>query len=155
VSARIGDVDPGLLSDYGEDPGLPQAAIVSLKVLGIPVGIQASAEAAVAAGPAQTLAYSQADIDAGTVKSAGADTQHLLSDLAGNLSLSVTGSGLTGVVNNIIATTVMPLLRPALVSILSSLDPVVDGILHAAGLRLGTTSVIVHGVSCGRPTIVG
>jgi uncharacterized membrane protein len=49
----------------------------------------------------------------------------------------------------------MPLLRPVLVSVLASLDPVVYTLLQAAGLRLGTTSVIVHGVSCGRPTIVG
>jgi uncharacterized membrane protein len=155
VSARIGNVDPGLLSDYGEDPGLPQTAIVSLKILGIPVDIDADAEASVAAGSAQSLEYTQGDIAAGTVKSAGVDTEHLLSSLADNLQLSVHGSGLTGLVNNIVSATVMPLLRPVLVSVLSSLDPVVYALLQAAGLRLGTTSVIVHGVSCGRPTIVG
>jgi uncharacterized membrane protein len=155
VSARIGNVDPALLSDYAEDPGFPQASIVSLKVLGIPVEIEATAEVSAAPGPVQTLNYTQSDIDTGIVRSAGAGNQHLLSDLAGDLNLTVKGSGLTGLVSNIVATTVMPLLRPVLVSVLSSLDPAVYTLLQTAGLQLGTTSVIVHGVSCGRPTIVG
>lgn len=155
VSAQIGSVDLGSLSDYGTIPVSGQPAIVSLSVLGIPVNIAADAAVTVAAGPAATLQYSRGDIDAGTVKSTGADTQHLMSGLVNNLNLTVQGSGITGAVNALVAGTVMPLLKPLLASILSSLDPVVAGVLQSAGLQLGTVSVAVHGVSCGRPTIVG
>jgi uncharacterized membrane protein len=75
--------------------------------------------------------------------------------MAGGLVLNVRGTGTTGVVDSILAGTVMPLLRPVVVSILSSLDPLVSKLLQIAGLRLGVVSVAVHGVNCGRPTIVG
>jgi len=155
VRAQIGEVDTSTLSDYGNVPAPQQPSIVSLTVLGIPVDIQASAAASVAAGPSQDLDLRQDDIAAGTVKSAGADTSHLMSDMAGGLVLNVRGTGTTGVVDSILAGTVMPLLRPVVVSILSSLDPLVSKLLQIAGLRLGVVSVAVHGVNCGRPTIVG
>jgi uncharacterized membrane protein len=155
VRAQIGELDTSTLSDYGNVPAPQQPSIVSLTVLGIPVDIQASAAASVAAGPSQDLDFRQDDIAAGTVKSAGADTSHLMSDMAGGLVLNVRGTGTTGVVDSILAGTVMPLLRPVVVSILSSLDPLVSKLLQIAGLRLGVVSVAVHGVNCGRPTIVG
>lgn len=155
VRAQIGEVDTGTLSDYGSVPAPQQPTIVSLTVLGIPVDIQASAAASVAAGPSQELDFRQDDIDAGTVKSAGADTSHLMSDMAADLVLNVRGTGTTGVVDSVLAGTVMPLLRPVVVSILSSLDPVVSKLLQVAGLRLGVVSVAVRGVNCGHPTIVG
>jgi len=89
------------------------------------------------------------------VKSAGADTSHLLSGLAGGLDLSVQGAGLNGAVKSIVAGTVMPLLRPVLASMLSSLDPLIYNLLQTIGLQLGTVSVAVHAVNCGRPAIVG
>jgi uncharacterized membrane protein len=78
-----------------------------------------------------------------------------MSDMAADLVLNVRGTGTTGVVDSVLAGTVMPLLRPVVVSILSSLDPVVSKLLQVAGLRLGVVSVAVRGVNCGHPTIVG
>jgi uncharacterized membrane protein len=153
--ARIGDVDTGSLSDYGSDPIPQQADIVSLTILGIPVEIGAVGVASVAAGPPQALNFRQADIAEGVVKSASADADHLLSELAGDIVLDVRGNGVSGVVQNILSGIVMPLLRPTLISVLSSLDPLVYRLLQTAGLRLGTAGVGVHKVNCGHPTIVG
>ncbi len=153
--ARIGDVDTGSLSDYGSDPIPQQPEIVSLTILGIPVEIGATGIASVAAGPPQALDFRQDDIAEGAVKATSADADHLLSDLAGDLVLDVRGKTVGAAVQSTLSNIVMPLLRPTLTSVLRSLDPLVYRLLQTAGLRLGTVSVGVHGVSCGHPTIVG
>jgi len=154
VAARIGTVATGDLKDYTRSPAPTPAGVVSLRVLGIPVTIEADAAATVAGGGAQPLAFTASDIANRTVKSVGGDTSRLLSGLADKLDLQVKGNGITGLVNSVVAGTVMPLLRPLLVSILTSLDPAVASILESAGLRLGTISVGVQAVGCGRPTLV-
>ena len=102
------------------------------------------------------LTFTRNDIQTGIFHSAaGSDGGHLLSGVADHLTLSVGGSGITGLVSSLVNGTVMPILRPLLVSILSSLDPTVDALLQTLGVKLGTLDVTVHGVACGRATIVG
>jgi uncharacterized membrane protein len=130
--------------------------VVQLTVLGIPISIGATASATVAQGTGTDLAFSKSDIAAGTYRTAyGSDGSHLISGLVSNLSLVTSGSGITALVTSLVNGTVMPLLRPLLVSILSSLDTPVDNLLQTLGVKIGTLDVTVHGVSCGRATIVG
>ena len=131
--------------------------MVQLTVLGIPISISAAGSATLAQAPAPPgLNFTRTDIQTGAFHSAyGSDGGHLLSGVADHLTLSVGGSGITGLVSSLVNGTVMPILRPLLVSILSSLDPTVDALLQTLGVKLGTLDVTVHGVACGRATIVG
>jgi uncharacterized membrane protein len=156
ATVQVGAVSQAQLQDFSQTPAPGPATVVQLTVLGIPLTIQASGSAAIAAGAATNLNFTQAGIQSGTLQTAiGSDGSHLIGGLANNLTLTVNGSGITGVVTGLLNSTVMPLLRPLLTSILSALDPTVDNLLRTVGLQLGTLDVTVHGVSCGRATIVG
>lgn len=154
--AQIGAVSDADLADFDTAPNLAATPIVALNVLGIPVSIKGGASLPLAAGSA-SRDFTQADIDAGTVKAAaGSDAGHVFSALAGRLTLAASSSGgvLASTINDIVANTVTPLLRGTLVTLLTALDPVTDTLLKTLGLRLGTIDTVVHGVSCGVPTLV-
>jgi uncharacterized membrane protein len=158
VSAQLGVVSDAALSNFGGNPVVQPAAIVSLSVLGIPVVINGSGSLTLAGGAETGENFSQADIDAGTVHTAyGSDAGHVFSSLAGNMVLTAAFSGgaLTGAVNTLVNGTVVPLLKTTLVTLLTALDPVTDTLLTTLGLRLAAIDVLVHGVSCGVPTLVG
>jgi uncharacterized membrane protein len=70
------------------------------------------------------------------------------------LGASFSGGALATAINNLLASTVTPLLRGTLVTLLTALDPVTDALLKTLGLRLGAIDTVVHGVSCGVPTLV-
>jgi uncharacterized membrane protein len=154
---QIGTVTQAQLQNFTQTIQPSQAVVLQLTVLGIPLSINASGSATLAqSGAATDLAFTKSDIQSGAFHSAyGNDGSHLLSGVADNLSLSISGNGVTGPVTSLVNGTVMPILRPLLVSILSSLDPTVDGLLQTLGVKLGTLDVTVHGVSCGRAVIVG
>jgi uncharacterized membrane protein len=154
--AQIGAVNDADLSNFDTAPSLAAAPVVALNVLGIPVSIKGGASLPIAAGSA-IQDFTQADIDAGIVKTAaGSDAGHVFSGLAGRLTLvpSSSGGALASSINDIVANTVTPLLRGTLVTLLTALDPVTDTLLKTLGLRLGAIDTVVRGVSCGAPTLV-
>jgi uncharacterized membrane protein len=157
ATVQIGAVSQAQVEDFSQTvvPGL--AAVVQLTILGIPVTINASGSATIEGGAKQPpWSYSKTDIQSGGLHTfVGSDGSQLIGGLANNLNLTVAGTGITGLVSGLVNSTVMPLLRPLLASILSALDPTVDNLLQALGLQLGTLDVTVHGVSCGRATLVG
>jgi uncharacterized membrane protein len=156
ANVQIGEVSPAQLQDFSTTPAPGPAAVVQLTILGIPLTIEASGSVAIAAGAPTDLNFTQAGIQSGTLQTAfGSDGTQLIGGLANNLNLTVAGTGITGPVSGLVNSTVMPLLRPLLASILSALDPTVDNLLETLGLQLGTLDVTVHGVSCGRATLVG
>jgi len=144
---------------YCANPVIQPAVVVTISVLGIPVAIAASGTSSVAAGAPTLENFTQADITAGTVKSAsGSGAGTVISGLVPNLTLTTTllssGGILTATINNTLSATVLPLLRPVLISLLSALDAPVDTLLRSLGLRLGVIDTVVHGVRCGTPTLV-
>jgi uncharacterized membrane protein len=157
ATVQIGTVTAAQLQDFTTTVQPSQAAVVQLTVLGIPIAISASGSSSlVQTTNPPGLTFTRNDIQTGIFHSAaGSDGGHLLSGVADHLTLSVGGSGITGLVSSLVNGTVMPILRPLLVSILSSLDPTVDALLQTLGVKLGTLDVTVHGVACGRATIVG
>ena len=160
ATAQIGVVSDTDLKNFASNPTVLQpAGIVTISVLGIPVAVTASGSNTVAAGAPTTENFTQADINAGTVKSAsGSGAGTLISGLAPNMDLNTTllssGGLLTATINSTLNLTVKPLLRPVLVSLLSALDAPVDTLLRSLGLRLGVIDTVVHGVRCGTPTLV-
>lgn len=157
VTAQIGNVSDADLANFGAIPRINPATIVNLSLLGIPVGITASAGVTVAAGPQTDLNFTQADIDAGTVKTvAGSDAGHVLGSLVNNLTLNINLplGILSNLVNVLLGGVVLPLVQSVVAMLLSALDPVVDLLLRILGLRLGSIDVVAHGVSCGVPTLV-
>jgi uncharacterized membrane protein len=157
VTAQIGSVTDSALGNFGSAPAVSPASVATVSVLGIPVAIQGSGALSVAAGPENDLNFTQADIAAGTVKTAaGSDAGQIFSTLAGNLTLttSFNGGALTSAINSLLNATVLPLVKTTLASLLAALDPAVDTLLRGLGLRLGEIDVVTRGVSCGVPTLV-
>jgi uncharacterized membrane protein len=159
ATAQIGVVSDTDLKNFASNPVVQPATVVTISVLGIPVAVAASASNAVAAGAPTVENFTQADITAGTVKSAsGSGAGTVISGLVPNMTLSTTllssGGLLTTTINNTLNATVLPLLRPVLISLLSALDAPVDTLLRSLGLRLGVMDTVVHGVRCGTPTLV-
>lgn len=159
TTAQIGVVSDADLKNFSGNPAVQPAGIVTISVLGIPVAVAASGSNAVAAGAPTTENFTQADITAGTVKSAsGSGSGTLISGMAPGMTVTTTllssGGLLTTTINNTLNTIVVPLVRPVLVSLLSALDAPVDTLLRSLGLRLGVMDTVVHGVRCGTPSLV-
>ena len=157
VTAQIGTVTDAALANFGSAPVVSPATIANVTVATIPVTINGSASLALAAGPENDLNFTQADIDAGTVKTAaGSDAGHIFSGLAQNLTLTTNFSGglLAGTVNSLLNVTVLPLVTTTVGTLLTALDPAGDLLLRTLGLRLGEIDVVARGVSCGVPTLV-
>jgi uncharacterized membrane protein len=159
MTVRFGVVSDSDLKNFATNPTILPATVVTVSVLGIPVAITASGSQSVAAGAPANLNFTQADIAAGTVKSAsGSGAGTMFSGLVPNMTLTTTllssGGLLTGTINNTLNVTIVPLLRPVLVSLLSALDAPTDTLLRSLGLRLGIIDTVVHGVRCGAPTLV-
>jgi uncharacterized membrane protein len=75
-----------------------------------------------------------------------------------DFSASNAGGGLIGILIGLLnttLTTLTPLVQALLGSVFAILDPVVDALFQTLGLQIGTVDVVVHGVSCGRPALVG
>ena len=135
------------LTDFSQDPTITPATI---SLLGVTLNVSGSYP--VAAGPAEDLDFTQADIDSGAIhEAAGSDAGSAFSGLAGSgqVNVSVTAGGLS-----LYATPLQTLLQGLLSNILTNLDGPTDLLLRTLGLRLGVMDVAVHGVRCGIPTLV-
>jgi uncharacterized membrane protein len=153
ASASFGSVaDDADFLNSGASPAVqPASGAITLKILGIPLSVGVAGTFSLAAGAPATRDFTQGDIDDGIVKSSSGGGG-LLSGLAGQIQfVAPTGLGtlVAGTLNS-----VLDLLRPILVTALSTLDGQVDTLLRALGLRLGTIDTVVHGVRCGIPTLV-
>lgn len=156
---QFGVVSDSDLKNFSSNPPVQPATVVTISVLGIPVAITASGVLTVAAGAPTNENFTQADITAGTVKSAsGSAAGAIFSGLVPNMTLNTTllssGGLLTNTINNTLNATILPLLRPVLVNLLSALDAPTDTLLRSLGLRLGIIDTVIHGVRCGTPTLV-
>lgn len=153
ASASFGSVsDSANFLNFGASPVVqPASGAVTLKILGIPLSVGVAGTFPVAAGAPVAQDFTQGDIDNGLAKSSAAGGG-LLSGLAGQIQFVLPG-GLGALVAGTL-NSILDLLRPILVTALSTLDGQVDTLLRALGLRLGTIDTVVHGVRCGTPTLV-
>jgi tight adherence protein G len=159
AAATIGLVSDSDLADFGASPTIQPATVANIVVnilgIGIPVAITATGSLPVAAGSGTNMNFTQSDIDAGTVKeAAGSDAGTIFSGLASSPGFTLSFSPSSGAIATILNGTVLPILKPLLVSILSDLDAPVDTLLRTLGLRLGVIDVVDHGVRCSAPTLV-
>ena len=150
ASVQIFGVSDSDLSNFSKNPTqIPATVGITVPIVG-QLKVLVTGSYPVAAGSAQNLDFTQADIDSGTVHEATGNSgvfaglnqvgkTQVTVQLGG---LSVGAGLLSGAVNSLLAT------------ILPNLDAPTDLLLRTLGLRLGVMDVTVHGVRCGTPTLV-
>jgi uncharacterized membrane protein len=157
AAVQIGTVTDAGMKNFAANPTVTAAPVATITLLGIPIALNAGASLTVAGGAPTPLNFTQSQINAGTSQTAsGSASGQIFSQLANSLTLTTAfnGGALTTTINGLLNGTVLPLLKPLLVSILGALDPVTDTLLRTLGLRLGAIDVVVRGVACGVPTLV-
>ncbi|MFW2341742.1 TadG family pilus assembly protein [Brevundimonas sp.] len=149
--ASIGDIDASRLGDFGQDLSARRAVLVD--VPGI-ASITGYSNVAVTQSGWRTLAFTEADIDARTVRSASTTTiaESAISSALGQLETEVRVSGLRlglGGLERQLAQLLAPLGR--------SLDGVINSVLTMLGVRVGVADVRVNGMECtrGGPQLIG
>lgn len=148
ADAYVGQVSPTDLTSFATTPAVGSATLVNV---GGVLTITGFSHTALASSTSQTLTYTQPMIAAGTTQSVAATNlpSSLGQSLGGtNLQLRVTAVGL-GV--SAVTTAVQALLAPLLSG---ALDPLLNNLLSAFGVRLGVMDVATTGVRCGIPALV-
>lgn len=147
--AWIGELSGSSLSNLQSEPSISNARIVETAL----IRVMGRADVSATNTSDTSLTFTQADVDAGTVKRVGTSdfVETVVTSLLGNLSLNVQigglGLGLPGTVSQL----VMSILRP----IASPLDQVIYSLLTTLGVHLGEADVRVHGIRCGTAVLVG
>lgn len=144
----VGTIDPTAMTNFLTRPGVAPAALVNLAGL---LQITGTAEVDLGSGSATPLVFTQSDIAAGSVKTVSSTgmLSNLMQVLGSKLVLHVTLLG-AGLSTTPITTSLTTLLQP----VFAGLDPLVDGLLTALGIRLGYLDITATGVRCGAPVLV-
>jgi uncharacterized membrane protein len=158
LSVKFGTVSDAALRDFSNPVTPASAPIVSISLLGIPIQVNVSGTEQIAASGGQTLSFTQADIDSGTVKSASNGGDAPFTALSQNITLStaVLGNpGLLGSLLNSQLTTLTTALQPVIANLIAQLDSPSNSLLTTLGLQLGITDVRMLDAHCRVPTLVG
>jgi uncharacterized membrane protein len=145
----IGDLSNGAMVDFGLSPPVLPVNLVDVLML----RVRGSAQVELAQAMPVVLAFTSADIAAGTSKTAATGTAlgglltQLLADL--DLTVSVLGLGLAP------PATIAQATRNLLATALPTLDATVVAALQSLGLALGEADIRVHGVRCDHAVLVG
>ncbi len=158
TTVQFGTVSDAALKDFST-PVTPVAGpVLSVTLLGIPIQVNISGMVSSAGAAPQTLAFTQADIDAGTVKSVSGGLTAPFTGLSGNIVLSTNILGnpgpLAGLLNSQLST-LTTALQPVVANLVSQLDSPSNNLLTTLGLQLGITDVRVFAASCRTPTLEG
>jgi uncharacterized membrane protein len=147
--AWIGELSGSSLSNLTSEPSVSNARIVDTGL----IKVTGRADISATNTSDTPLTFTQADVDAGTIKTVGTHefVETVVTSLLGNLSLNVQigglGLGLPGTVSQL----VMSILRP----IAAPLDQVIHSLLTTLGVHLGEADVRVHGIRCGTAVLAG
>lgn len=150
VRAWLGDVSPGDLASFGSTPAVQRGTIVNALL----VRVSGSAYAEMSHATADDLRFTQADVEAGTVKTV--TVRDHLSSLTGSLLQSadlevrILGLGL-GLSTGSVQSLVISLLTP----VTTALDNLLAPLLEVLGVSVGEVDVKVHGISCGNAVLSG
>lgn len=166
TTVRFGTVSDAALKDFSASVTPVATPIVSTTLsvgtpplnLLIPIQVNVTGTSSVAASGPQTLSFSQAEIDAGTVKSVpnGGATPFAALGSGMTFSTSILGNpgGLAGLLNTQLST-LTTALNPVVNNLLVQLDAPTGSLMATLGLGLGVLDVRVFDVSCRTPTLVG
>lgn len=144
ASASIGEVSDAALQNFSSAPMPSKATLVNLPLL----KVNGQAHVAVTNTSAQSLSFSQAEIDAGTIKRVSTQNivETLVTSLLSNLSLEISQLG---------PISIAPVITNLLAGVAAPLDEVIYSLLTTLGLRLGEVDVRVNGVYCGGSVLAG
>lgn len=158
TTVRFGTVSDAALKDFSASVAPVATPIVSISLLGIPIQVNATGTSGVAASGPQTLSFSQAEIDAGTVKSVPNGGATPFATLGNGMTLSTSILAdpgiLAGLLNSQLST-LTAALNPVVNNLLVQLDAPTGSLMTTLGLGLGVLDVRVFDVSCRTPTLVG
>jgi uncharacterized membrane protein len=158
TTVKFGTVSDAALKNFSA-PVTPVAApVVSISLLGIPIQVNISGTINSAGAGPETLSFTQADIDAGTVKSVSGGVTAPFAGLGSNVTLSTTILGNPGILGPLLNTelnTLTAALTPVVTNLLDQLDSPTNDALTTLGLQLGITDVRVFDASCRTPTLEG
>jgi uncharacterized membrane protein len=150
ASVQFGTVTDAQLTDFSAPVTPAQASVIAIPVplLGN-IAINISGGANIASSGPETLPFTQADIDAGTIKSVpdSGTPFGVLGSSTVQLTPSILGIGL---VNGLLGG-----LTSFVSSLLGQLDAPVGQLLTTLGIQLGIMDVRVFGASCRTPVLVG
>lgn len=150
---RIGDVDAAAFGNFAATPALTLAKLLEVKVLGITVlQVLAASLVEIAQTNPVSLPFSSADMAAGTIRTAHVTTPiaSLTTSLIDNMTLQVPILGL-----GLNLTSLRVLLRTILLPLAPVLDATISRLLEALGVKVGEADVVVYGVRCSQPVLVG
>lgn len=147
--ASIADIDTSKISDFSTALTEKPATIVNVLV----VKASGQARADIGGDSWQSVRFTQADIDAGTVKTVDSNdiVQSVAASLIGNLQLSVQVAGLGLTLGK---TALSAALSSTLAQAASPLDSVVNSLTAMLGVHLGQADVRVNGLRCKDAALV-
>lgn len=158
ASLQFGTVSDAALRNFSV-PVTPVATpVVAIDLLGIPISATIAGTTTIASSGPTTLSFTQAEIDAGSVKTAPNGTTTPFNTLSTNLSLSTNILGNAGVLTttlNGLLSSLLTALNPVIVNLVKLLDPPVNALLTSLGLQLGAVDVRAFDARCRIPTLVG
>lgn len=158
TSLKFGTVSDAALQNFSVAVTPVAAPVVAISLLGIPIQVNISGTTDIASSGPATLTFTQAEIDAATVKSAPYGSATPFNTLSTSLSLSTTILGnpglLAGALNGLLSS-LLTALNPVVINLVSLLDSPVNVLLTSLGLQLGIIDVRVFDARCRIPTLVG
>ena len=143
----IGEIDTAKIANFNQELTVSPAKLIDLGLIKATL----SSQTKLGGATWKTASFTQAEIDAGTVKTVVTDdvAATSLSTLLGNLSPVVTVVGLP--LN-------LGLLSSSLGALIAPAGPLLDGVLNnltnLLGVRLGQADVRVNGLRCGEAALV-
>ena len=145
----LGELSDHALYDFGAQPVLAPAQLVDVLLL----KISGSSHIEIAQTAPVALAFSSADIAAGTLKTASTTTPiaSLAGSLLGELDLTVSVLGLGLSSPALVAQALRDLVSP----LAPTLDLTIAATLSTLGLGIGEADIRVYGVRCDHAVLVG
>ena len=145
----LGSVDTAVLSNFTQAETVSPASLLNLPL------IKATATATVNLGGEQwrTVAFTAADIGAGTVKSVqtGDIAQASVASLFSTAQIGVQLAGVGILIGN---GPVVSLVQSTLIAVAAPLDQLIDGLTAVLGVKLGEADVKINGLRCKGAALV-
>lgn len=158
TSLQFGEVSDAALQNFAVAVTPVAKPVIDIPLLGIPIQVGISGTTNIASTGPTTLSFTQAEIDAGTVKSAPNGSATPFNTLSTSLSLTpviLGNAGLLAGTLNALLSTLLTALNPVVVNLVGLLDAPVNALMTSLGLQLGIVDVRVFDARCRVPTLVG
>ena len=143
----VGEIDTAKVANFSQDLVLSPAKLVNLGLIKATV----KAQSKLGGASWKTATFTQAEIDAGAVKTVATDdiAQATLSSLFGDLDITVVIVGLPLPLGPLVSG-----LGALITPVAAPLDGVVNALTDLLGVHLGEADVWVNGLRCGEAALV-